>query len=262
MVAVNNSFGRQLRLGRLYRHGDDRLFVVPLDHSVHDGPLKAALPLNDLIDTLAANGVDAVVVHKGTARQLRAQSFCSVSLIVHLSASTAHADDPDAKYLVASVEEALRLGADAVSTHLNLGSAQEARQLQDLSAVADACDRWNMPLVAMVYPRGPRIDNPARPALVEHAVSLAADMGADVVKTVWCESIVDMKQIVANSPIPILVAGGSKLPDPTATASYVSDVLATGAAGVAMGRNVFQATDPAGVCARIAGLIHPDRSTS
>jgi len=259
---MSNSFGRELRLHRLYRHGDDRLFVVPLDHSVHDGPLKAALPINDLIDTLAANGADAVVMHKGTARQLRPQSFHSVSLIVHLSASTAHADDPDAKYLVASVEEALRLGADAVSTHLNLGSTQEARQVQDLSTVADACDRWNIPLVAMIYPRGPRIGNPAQPALVEHAVSLAVDMGADLVKTVWCGSIVDMKQIVAYSPIPILVAGGPRMPDSAATASYVSDVLATGAAGVAMGRNIFLASDPAAVSASIGRLIHQDGSTS
>jgi len=251
------SFARQVRLSRVFRHADNRLFVVPLDHSVHDGPLKATLSTDALVRTLAAHGADAVVLHKGTARHVDPRSFRSTSLILHLSASTSHAGDPDAKYLVASVEEALSLGADAVSIHLNLGSADEARQVQDMSAVAQACDRWNMPLLAMIYPRGPRIDNPAQGSLVAHAVSLAVDLGADIVKTVRAESDVDMKEIVASSPIPVIVAGGPPKASADATAQYVSAVLATGAAGLAMGRNIFQADDPAAMSARIARIIHP-----
>jgi 2-amino-4,5-dihydroxy-6-oxo-7-(phosphonooxy)heptanoate synthase len=251
------SFARQVRLSRLFRHADDRLFVVPLDHSVHDGPLRASLPTAALVSALATRGVDAVVLHKGTVRHIDPQAFRSTSLILHLSASTSHAGDPDAKYLVASVEEALSLGADAVSIHVNLGSADEGRQVQDMSAVAQACDRWNLPLLAMIYPRGPRIDNPAQASLVAHAVSLAVDLGADIVKTVRAESDVDMKDIVAGSPIPVIVAGGHPKASADATAEYVSTVLATGAAGVAMGRNIFQANDPAAVAARIARIIHP-----
>lgn len=254
---MTTSFARQVRLSRLFKHDDDRLFVVPLDHSVHDGPLKAALPTDELVGVLAGHGVDAVVLHKGTARHVDPRSFRSTALIIHLSASTSHAGDPDAKYLVASVDEALQLGADAVSIHLNLGSAGEARQVQDMSAVAQACDRWNMPLLAMIYPRGPRIDNPAQSSLVAHAVSLAVDLGADIVKTVRAESDVDMKEIVASSPIPVIVAGGQPMADPDATIHYVCGVLATGAAGVAMGRNIFQAADPAALTARIARIIHP-----
>lgn len=170
---ASQTFGRSVRLRRLYQHGDDRLLVVPLDHSLTDGPIVPSGGVGPLVGQLARNGVDAVVLHKGAVRMLDHTDFTTTSLIVHLSASTAHAPDPDAKYLVSSVEEALRLGADAVSVHVNLGSDQERRQITDLASVSDACDRWSLPLLAMMYPRGPRVDNPRDPGLVAHAATLA-----------------------------------------------------------------------------------------
>ena len=160
MAVLNASFARGLRLRRLFRRGDGRLLVVPLDHSVTDGPLRR--DLNSLLGELAGTGVDAVVLHKGSLRHVDHRWFGDMSLIVHLSVSTRHAPDPDAKYLVAHVEEALRLGADAVSVHVNLGSPQEARQIADLAAVAGECERWNVPLLAMVYARGPQITDSRR----------------------------------------------------------------------------------------------------
>jgi len=253
---MTGSFGRRLRLRRLYRHGDDHLFVVPLDHSINGGPLTMTMPTGRLVGVLAAGGVDAVVLHKGTARHIDPGQFAGVALIVHLSASTVHAADPDAKYLVASVEEALRYGADAVSTHVNLGSRSEQRQIADTAAVAEACDRWNVPLLAMIYPRGPEIGDPTDPELVAHAVTLGVDLGADIVKTVRTESDVDMKNIVTASPVPVVVAGGPRMSDQDAVLSYVSGVLGTGAAGIAMGRNVFQAPDPGAIATRVSRVVH------
>jgi 2-amino-4,5-dihydroxy-6-oxo-7-(phosphonooxy)heptanoate synthase len=253
---VTGSFGRRMRLRRLYRYGDDHLFVVPLDHSINDGPLGASMPTDRLVGTLAAAGVDAVVLHKGTARHIDPSRFAGTALIVHLSASTVRATDPDAKYLVAGVEEALRYGADAVSTHVNLGSRSEERQIADTAAVADACDRWNVPLLAMIYPRGPGISDPASPELVAHAVTLGVDLGADIVKTVRTESDVAMKDIVSASPVPVIVAGGPRISDQDSIMAYVSGVLGTGAAGVAMGRNVFQTSDPGAIAARVTGVVH------
>jgi len=148
MAVLNASFARGLRLRRLFRHGDGRLLFVPLDHSVTDGPLRRG-DLNSLLGELSGTGVDAVVLHKGSLRHVNTEWFGDMSLIVHLSVSTRLAPEPDAKYLVAHVEEALRLGADAVSVHVNLGSSQEARQIADMAAVAGSanagtcrCWRW------------------------------------------------------------------------------------------------------------------------
>ncbi|RLK54993.1 2-amino-3,7-dideoxy-D-threo-hept-6-ulosonate synthase [Actinokineospora cianjurensis] len=254
-MSANRSFGSQVRLQRLFRHAANRLLVVPLDHSVSDGPILANGDLPGLVGSLAANGVDAVVLHKGSLRGLDARVFTGTSLIVHLSASTAHAPDPDAKYLVSTVEQALRLGADAVSVHVNVGSNDERRQVADLAAVADACDRWNIPLLAMMYPRGPRVGTPT-PELVAHVATLAADLGADVVKSVYAGSVAAMADVVRACPVPVIVAGGPRKSGLDAVKSYVDEILRAGAAGVAMGRNVFQAPDPGARAGEIATLIH------
>ncbi|SCL41845.1 2-amino-4,5-dihydroxy-6-oxo-7-(phosphonooxy)heptanoate synthase [Micromonospora pallida] len=257
MAVLNASFARGLRLRRLFRHGDGRLLVVPLDHSVTDGPLRR--DLNALLGELSGTGVDAVVLHKGSLRHVDHGWFGDMSLILHLSVSTRHAPDPDAKYLVAHVEEALRLGADAVSVHVNLGSPQEARQIADLAAVAGECERWNVPLLAMVYARGPQISNPRAPELVAHAATLAADLGADIVKTDYAGTPEQMADVVRACPIPLIVAGGARSTDPATVLAYVSDALRGGAVGVAMGRNVFQADRPGWMAAEVARLVHEPR---
>src|SRR5947209_7585772 len=100
------SFARTLRLQRLYHHSD-RLFVVPLDHAVSEGPIVPDGDLDALVARIVAQDVDAVVLHKGCVRRVRPERFRDTSLVVHLSAGTGYAPDPDAKCLVASVEEAL-----------------------------------------------------------------------------------------------------------------------------------------------------------
>ncbi|MEV4627332.1 2-amino-3,7-dideoxy-D-threo-hept-6-ulosonate synthase [Micromonospora sp. NPDC049523] len=258
---INSSFARQVRLRRLYRHRDERLLVVPLDHSITDGPVTGGRRVDRLIGQLAANGVDAVVLHKGVLRYVDPRWFADTSLVVHLSASTVNAPDPDAKYLVATVAEALSLGADAVSVHVNVGSREEARQIADLAVVGEACERWNVPLLAMMYPRGPKISDPRRPDLVAHAVILAADLGADLVKTVYPGSVDGLRAVTQDSPVPVIVAGGPRRSRDD-LADYLDDVLLGGAAGVAMGRNVFEADDPGALTAELADRIHPTRTPS
>ncbi|MBZ6295523.1 2-amino-4,5-dihydroxy-6-one-heptanoic acid-7-phosphate synthase [Streptomyces olivaceus] len=250
-------FARSLRLRRLHHHTPSGLMVTPLDHSISDGPV---VPRNSSIDTLAqqlaAAGVDAIVVHKGSLRHIRPERLAGMSLIVHLNASTGQAPDPDAKYLVTEVEEALRLGADAVSVHVNLGSDDERRQIADLGRVSDACDRWNLPLMAMVYPRGPRIHEPHQPELVAHAVTIAADLGADLVKTVFPGSLPDLMALTAACPVPVLLAGGPPRATEEGLLGFVSEAVAGGALGVAMGRSIFQSADPQRTAARVARLVH------
>src|SRR5260221_504401 len=118
---------------------------------------------------------------------------------------------PDLQHdLVTTVEEALRLHADAVSVHVNLGSNSEARQISALARAAEACDAWRMPLLAMVYLRGPRIEHSDDPALLAHAAILASDLGADLVKIPFARSSAEMADVVASCPIPVLAAGGSR----------------------------------------------------
>ena len=106
-----------------------------------------------------------------------------IGLIVHMSASTRLGPDPNNKVMVCSVEEALKMGADAVSVHINIGSETESDQLQALSQTAKSCTEWGMPLLAMMYPRGKAIKNPHDPEVVALAARAGAELGADVIKT-------------------------------------------------------------------------------
>lgn len=250
-------FARAVRMMRLFRHHPRRTLIVPLDHPVSTGvPATFHWSVDPLLADLTTAGVDAVVLHKGMLRHIDPGLFRRLSLILHLSASTACAPDPDAKCLVADVEEAVSLGADAVSIHVNLGSLDERRQLEDLGHVAQQCDRWNMPLLAMVYPRGPAIKDPRDPALVLHAAVLAANLGADLVKTEFAGSLTAMADVVAACPIPVLVAGGPKLADEEQVLEFVGTAIDAGASGVALGRNVFMSADPRAMATRIAHRVH------
>ncbi|PWW55549.1 2-amino-3,7-dideoxy-D-threo-hept-6-ulosonate synthase [Actinokineospora spheciospongiae] len=255
-MSRHHSFGTQVRLDRLNLRGDGKLMIVPLDHSVADGPITPGRPLDSLVGELTEAGVDAIVLHKGTARHVRPSRFTTTSLIVHLSASTAHAPDPDAKYMVADVEAALRLSADAVSVHVNMGSREEARQIADLAWVAEACDRWNVPLLAMMYARGPAIENGADPALVTHSATLAADLGADIVKITYPGSPQNLAEVVRACPIPVVVAGGASTGGREQVLDLASVAMRSGTAGLAVGRNIFHAAHPGEIAREITDRIH------
>lgn len=238
--------GKPLRWRRLSLAGDDRHLLIPLDHSVSDGPVAPPGRWEDLLKALVAGGADGIIVHKGRARTLAPDLLKNCALVVHLSASTACSADVDAKVLVGDVEEAVTLGADAVSVHVNIGSDTEGRQLADLGAVARSCDTWGMPLIAMVYPRGPRIENPHDPVLLAHIVNVAADLGADMVKTSVALPLDRMAEVVAHSPIPVLAAGGP--PDGSDLIEYGTAVMAAGCRGLAVGRRIFSSPPPPPWC--------------
>lgn len=251
------SSGREIRLNRLSRHGDERYLFIPLDHSVSDGPVVNADEFDRLMGSLVAGGADAVIVHKGRARGIAPRHLRECALIVHLSAGTSRAADTNQKVLVASVEEAVQLGADAVSVHVNVGSDTESRQLADLGAVAAECARWEMPLLAMIYPRGPRISDPHEPELLAHVVNIAVDLGADLVKTSAAEPMSAMADVVASCPVPVLVAGGQ--PSGRSLAQYAQSAVDAGCAGLAVGRRVFTDPEPEALVRELAAIVHAPR---
>jgi 2-amino-4,5-dihydroxy-6-oxo-7-(phosphooxy)heptanoate synthase len=236
--------GRALRLARLLKGGDAPLLFVPLDHTVTDGPFTDAQRYTTLIETFADSGVDAIVVHKGRVGTLPQWVYARLSVVVHISASTKYAEDPSYKYQVGDAEDCLRRGADAVSVHVNLGSLTEDRQIRMMADVADSCDRVGLPLLAMLYPRGPGIKGHPPLQTLLHAASLAVDLGADIVKLPLSGSVQEMTQIIESCSIPVLAAGGAQISD-TEFGTFVGSAVRSGARGLAAGRNIFLAADPA-----------------
>jgi 2-amino-4,5-dihydroxy-6-oxo-7-(phosphonooxy)heptanoate synthase len=180
-----------------------------------------------------------------------------MSLIVQLNAGTGLAGDPDAKYPVATVEEALRLGAHAVSVQVNAGSLTEDRQIAHLAAVARSCDRWEVPLLAMMYVRGPQSPDSQAPDLVAHAITVAVELGADLVKTALPDSAPAIARITSTCPVPVLAAGGAVPAGSSDVAlGRLATAVAAGAGGIAAGRLVFTSEEPGAMARRLAVLVH------
>jgi 2-amino-4,5-dihydroxy-6-oxo-7-(phosphonooxy)heptanoate synthase len=247
--------GKALRLSRLLKPDGNPLFVVPLDHTVTDGPFTDNQGYAALLEALAANGADAIVVHKGRLRQIPDSVYARLSVIIHVSGSTKYAVDPNHKYQVAEVEDCLRRGADAISVHVNVGSPTEDRQIAILASTADACDRLGVPLLAMLYPRGEGIKAHRYPEVLAHTASLAVDLGADIVKLPLGGTVGEVKDVVRRCPIPVLAAGGGRTTDEEFSA-FVANVVRGGASGIAAGRNIFMAPDPAAKVREIRAVLN------
>lgn len=244
--------GKEKRLKRIFR-GDGRTVLVPMDHGFTLGPVAGLQNMQTIVDKLVAGRVDGVIVHKGIAQNI---DTSRVGLIIHLSGSTKIGPDPNWKIQVGSLSQALKLGADAVSVHINFGAAQEHSMLADLGALADECHDWGMPLLAMMYPRGPNIQNEHDPELVKHAARLGAELGADIIKTNYTGSIESFSTVVEGCPVPVVIAGGPKAQTDADVLRMVYDSLQAGGAGVSIGRNVFQHENPQLMTRALSAIVH------
>src|SRR5688572_27107791 len=228
--------------------------MVPLDHGISMGPVAGLADVRPALRAAADGGATCATLHKGLL-PLAAPFADKLGLLVHLSASTDTGPDGHDKRLVGTVEEAVRLGADGVSIHVNVGSATEPRQLEDAGRVATHCAEWGMPLVTMAYPRGPKVTNPHDPALLAHAARLAAELGADAVKVPYSGDAETFRDVVQGCPVPVLVAGGPKKGDFKALLADLKGARKAGAAGASIGRNVFQHPDPKAAVAAVAAVF-------
>ncbi|WP_290901395.1 2-amino-3,7-dideoxy-D-threo-hept-6-ulosonate synthase [Ferroglobus sp.] len=252
---MSGVIGKRIRIERVVNRENGNTVIVPMDHGVSLGPIHGLIDIASTINEVAEGGANAVVVHKGIVPIGHRGYGKDIGLILHLSASTKLSPDPNNKVLVATVEEAIKLGADAVSVHVNVGSETEANQLEKLGKIAKECAEWGMPLLAMMYPRGNGINQ-----FDEKAVSLAArvgaELGADIVKTNFTGSIESFKKVTEGCPVPVVVAGGEKMDSPEDILRMVEMAMDAGARGVAIGRNIFQAENPKKMTKAIAMIVH------
>lgn len=232
--------GKEIRLNRILKNG--KMLCVPLDHGISSGPLKGIENINKFINQTESSGLTCFLVNKGIFKSLSQPT--KIGLIAHMSAATSLGPDPNNKVLMGSVKEAIRLGADAVSLHINIGSKEEPSMLYKLGLIADECNEWNIPLIAMMYPRGENISNPHDPSIVAHTARIGAEAGADIVKTVYTGDSQSFKDVIKSCPVPIVIAGGPKTQTNEDVLQMCSDAVKAGAIGVTFGRNIFQHSNP------------------
>jgi len=250
------SIGKRIRMERIIDRKSKRSVIVPMDHGVTLGPVRGLEDMRKAVNAVAEGGANAVLLHKGIVFAGHRGYGKDIGLILHISASTNLGPDPLNKVLVASVEEGIKLGADAISIHVNVGAENEPEMLQALGAVAMECEEWGMPLLAMMYPRGPKVKSEHDAEMVRHAARVGAELGADIIKTNYTGDPDSFKEVVRSCPVPVIIAGGPKANTDEEVLQMVEGAIEAGASGVSIGRNIFQHDDPTKMTQAISKIVH------
>lgn len=246
--------GIDARLDRIRTNG--RYVIVPMDHGITMGAVKGLRDIEATIDAITRNGADAVLTQKGIAPRVH-DANNGAGYVVHLNGSTTVGPDENDKRMTGTVESAVRAGADAVSLHINVGSKYEREQIEDLANLTDDADHLGIPVLAMAYARGPGIHEDD-PEVLGHAVRLAEELGADVVKTGYSGDAESFAGVTGSTDLPVVIAGGAPDED-LETLQQVRGAMAGGAAGVSIGRTIFQHDDPGAITRAVAAVVHDDR---
>ncbi len=244
--------GKKIRLNRVLGGSEHRALVVAFDHALVLGPIPGTEDPLGKIRQFAQAKVDALLLNLGLIRQYANSTMLGPipALIARLDWTTVWSaigqNGSGALYssLLAHPEEALRLGADAVLTYLIVGTGDAEFEMKEIARnaeIARECERVGIPLIVESLARGKTVENPGDPRWLNLHTRMAAELGADAVKTDYSGDTASMRSVVEQCPIPILVLGGSRHASDKDALNVVREVAAAGAAGVFFGRNVFQA---------------------
>lgn len=248
--------GKTLRMQRIMNQYSGKTVIVPMDHGVTIGPVNGLISMEKTIHAIEKGGANAVVIHKGFLKSGKFPKGLKIGLIIHLSGSTRLSPSPNSKVMVCEVEEAIKLGADGISVHVNLGAEDEKEMLKDLGKISKTSMEWGIPLLAMMYTRGPKIQNEYDVKLVKHAARVGAELGADIVKVPYTGTPESFREVVEGCFVPVVIAGGEKMNSDEDIIKMVQGAIIAGGAGVSIGRNVFQHDDPVKIVKIISKIVH------
>ncbi len=255
-----STVGKMIRFERVFNRANGKTLIVPMDHGISIGPIKGVIDMKTTIQKVAVGGANAIIEHKGLVGEgLRGQGP-DIGLIIHLSASTDLSPYPNAKTIICTVEEAIKLGADAVSIHVNLGDEDEKEMMNDFGRISRECREWGMPLLAMVYARGEKIPNSFDVNVVKHSARVAGEMGADIVKVPYTGSVDSFREVTEGCNIPVVIAGGEKMDSDEEILEMVKGSIEAGGSGISIGRNIFQHDDPEKIVRAMSSIIHTNAS--
>lgn len=258
---MTSDIGKKIRLNRILNNKTKRMIVIPMDHGITLGPLQGINDYHKIVEMVAKGGANAVLGHTALFLHSNYTGDREIGRILHLSASSDLSPNGNYKVIVNSVINAIKLGADAVSVHINIGNEDDSQMLEDLGEIAQDCQEWSMPLLAMMYPRGDNITDEYSVENVRKVARIGAELGADIVKTNYTGSIETFKEVVDGCPVPVIIAGGIQR-DIMGLLKITKESLEAGGAGVSFGRNIFQSSDPTALTQAISLIVHNNYSIS
>ena len=241
-------WGMQSRLARIFRPESGRTVMLAIDHGYFQGP-TTGLERVDLSILPLLPCADALMTTRGMVRST-VPAATRVPIVLRASGGPSVLRELSDERLAVSMEDAARINAAAVAVQVFIGGEHETQTVRNMTRLVDAGQRYGIPVLA-VTAVGKELTRDAR--YLRLATRICAELGAHFVKTYYCEQ--DFDTVAAACPVPLVMAGGRKLPERDAlTMAY--HALSCGAAGVDMGRNIFQSDTPQAMIRAIGAVVH------
>jgi len=254
-----SDIGKAVRLSQIRNAESGKLVIIAMDHCPAIGPCKGLIDPVGTVREVCQGHPDALFMHKGNLKLVHPILIQHrVPFLLSISTATFLGSEPDRVYLVDTVEYAAQIGASGVSMRTFVGPQYEREMIRDLGKVSAECEKYGMPLLAMMYPNG--FDDNYAVKYVKHAARIGAELGADVVKTYYTGSAESFAEVTESCPVPVVMSGGPKTATRVEFLSTLKGAMDGGAMGVAVGRNAWQEDRPAAMVEAIKKVVHAGAS--
>jgi putative autoinducer-2 (AI-2) aldolase len=244
-------FGMKNRLTRIFNPRTGKTVMLAVDHGYFQGPTTGLRDMKNIAPLIPQ--ADCLFVTRGILRN-SIDPGMNTSICLRVSGGPSILGELSNEDIIISMEEALRLNASGVGMSIFVGAKNEDRTISNLGRLVNEAERYGMPVLAITAV-GKEMARDAR--YIGLACRIAAEIGAHFVKTYYCE---DFHKVVEGCPVPVVIAGGKKIPEIDALLMTENAVKA-GALGVDMGRNIFQSDNPAGMIKAVKAIVHKGAST-
>lgn len=242
-------WGMKNRLSQLMPNG--RCFFMPIDHGYFQGPTRGLEKPGETIKPLLPY-VDALFCTRGVLRAA-VDPAGSKPIVLRVSGGTSMVGkDLANEVLTTSIEEIIRLNVAAVGISVFIGSDYEKETLKNLSTLVNQCENYGIPVMAVTAVGKEMEKREAR--YLALCCRIAAELGARVVKTYWCEK--DFEKVVKGCPVPVVMAGGPKCESELGVLEFVYDGMQKGAIGINLGRNIWQNPHPVAMARALQAIVH------
>ncbi len=246
-------WGMQNRLARIFRPETGRTVMLAIDHGYFQGPTTGLERVDLTITPLAAHA-DALMLTRGILRAVISPAMRN-GFVLRASGGPSILKELSNEQIAMDVEDALRLGASAIAVQVFIGGEFETQSVHNMTRLVDAGLRYGLPVLA-VTAVGRELVRDAR--YLSLATRICAELGAQIVKTYFCTE--DFENVTAGCPVPIVMAGGKKI-DELDALRIAWHAVRQGAAGVDMGRNIFQSDSPIAMIHAVGKVVH-DNATA
>lgn len=250
------SWGKKSRLSKIVQD-DGRVLMLAIDHGYFMGPTHGMEKPKEAIAPLVPH-IDSLMLSPGILTTDVSPSL-NVGMVLRASgANSVLEEDIDNEGIILSPLEAIKLNAAAIAVSVYVGAEHQHQTLMNLARTINEASAYNLPVLG-VTAVGKKLKDKKEKRYLALASRIVAEYGADIVKTYYCDGF---EEVVAKTPVPIVVAGGPKLDTYRDVLELTYNALQAGAIGVDMGRNIWQSSHPAAIIQGVKSIVHQNASVN